>query len=345
MSAEVPQHLITAKQISPQMLANIFSVSDQIDLHGEALQGARKDLKTRYRDDVAGIAMTFESSSRTRLSFIRAASSLRIPMVNEPNPKESMSLQKGESLADTMMTLNAIGYNIIVFRSDQAGDAELAAQASEVPVINAGDGDGDHPTQAVTDAKTITEAFDLGEGITIAHIGDPWNSRTVHSQIDILRPFNPKHIFSAVGALSLDNSYRDWLKAEGIKFEEVADAREAVAAADVVDISRYQVARQKKSATETAEQFQVRKERIRTQYLKATMLGPKIMKIIESDPAKIILHPLPRNEEIPVEITDHPQGRWKEQMQNGMLTRRAILYLALTEQLFAKRVSIHGVAA
>jgi len=335
-----PQHLISAKQISVGVLKNIFTITEALDQDQQAFEDARQDIKERYRDDAMGIAMTFEPSSRTRWSFIRAAESLNVKMLSEPNPKESSSVQKGESLEDTIMTLNETGYNAIVMRSDKPGAAEIAASVSDVTVINAGDGDGQHPTQAIADAKTITDDFGFQTGLVIAHIGDPWNSRTVHSQVDIMRPFNPTHIFSAIPELSGDNSYRDWLEAEGINFIELKDVREAISEADVIDVSRFQAARQLQEKDESDSDYEARLDLIKHSYIGATILHDERMEIVEANPQARILHPLPRNEEIPAHITYHPQGRWREQMRNGMLTRRAILYLALTEQLFAKEVSI-----
>jgi len=340
MSFEGSNSLISAEQITPSVLDNILDKTNQLTNRANR-EVAVSELRETYDGDLAGIALTFEPSSRTRLSFIRAAASLDFPMVNEPNPKESMSLQKGESLADTFITLNQLGYNIIVFRSDTVGHAAEAAAVSEVPVINAGDGDGQHPTQSITDAKTIKDDFGSFEGLTIAHIGDPWNSRTVHSQIDILRPYGVKHIFSAAKKLRHGNDeYKQELADNGIRFEEVDDIKEAVQLANVVDISRFQKARQKRRPKEKVSDFEARIARIGASYMECTELTPEVMQVVQADPDKILLHPWPRNHEIPLSVTHHEQGRWKQQMENGVLTRRAILYLALSSKLFEAEVEV-----
>lgn len=266
------------------------------------------------------INIFFEPSTRTSCSFQAAMIKLGGNIINITD--KYSSTEKGESLEDTIKTVTSYG-DIIVFRHPQKGSAQIAANVSTIPVINAGDGNGEHPTQALLDIFTIkTELMKFGLDITSAHrekniivtfVGDLKNSRTIHSLIHVLCLF-PKISFYFISPKSLEMPeeiiYK--LTANQIQFKEHETLEKVLTNTDVLYVTRIQ------------------KERFKTiQEYNSIMLENNYVidkHILQYAKEKmIIMHPLPRLNEIHTEVDDDPRAVYFEQVKNGVYMRMAIL--------------------
>lgn len=245
------------------------------------------------------INLFYEPSTRTSCSFHKAMLNLGGNVIEIT---DNSSAKKGESLEDTIKTVSKYG-DIIVLRHPEKGSAERAAKVSSVPLINAGDGNGEHPTQALLDIYTIYKEVkkDLyKKNIIVTFIGDLKNSRTIHSLIHLLNLFNVTYIFISPPGLELQD-IQVLSTFEGLTLEE------ALEITDVVYITRIQ------------------KERIdKINDYKPICLSKELLSKANKD--LIIMHPLPRQEELPPELDDDPRSVYFKQVENGVKMRMAILH-------------------
>jgi aspartate carbamoyltransferase catalytic subunit len=255
----------------------------------------------------------FEPSTRTRLSFESAALRLGAQCIGFANASTT-SVAKGESLQDSIRML-ANYADLLVIRHPKAGAAQLAAEVSDKPVINAGDGSNQHPTQALIDLFTIQAAQMTLESLSIALVGDLKYSRTVHSLIQLCTLFNMRLFLVAPPALALPDSTCDQLKWQGIRFSHHQDLATVLPRVDVVYMTRLQRERLLDSETLICLQpFQ-----ITTHLLK------------QAAPHLKILHPLPRLSEIMPEVDKTSHAYYFEQAANAVYVRKALLTLLLSE--------------
>ncbi len=254
----------------------------------------------------------FEPSTRTRLSFETAMLRLGGKVISVAEPKSS-SAAKGESLHDTIKTVE--GYaDIIVLRHPQIGAAEEAARATERPVINAGDGAGQHPTQSLLDLYTIKEEKGNAEGLTVALVGDLKNGRTVHSLVDLLSLYNVKFYFVAPKALRMPEEIVAKIKGKGITVTETESLEEALAISDVLYMTRIQ-----RERFEDPQEY----ERLKGAYILTRALVNKAKKGIT------IMHPLPRVNEIATDVDNYEGAAYFRQAANGVPVRMALLALVV----------------
>lgn len=258
----------------------------------------------------------YEPSTRTRTSFQQAALKLGAQVVATENAKEFSSAVKGETMKDTTRIMNAYHFDAIVIRSDYEGAAEEAASVSEAPIINAGDGAGQHPTQSLLDIYTIYEKFGKVDGLRVAFVGDLKYGRTVRSLCYLLGKFNDVHVdFVAPESLQMRDDILKYLKEHGVNYETHTDLKEVAGKADVIYMTRAQKERMKEGESFSADGFRITKE-----------LLEKVR------PETIIMHPLPRSkdfDEIPEEVTDDPRIVIFEQAENGLFTRMALLKMVI----------------
>ena len=241
------------------------------------------------------INLFYEPSTRTSCSFHTAMLKLGGNIIEIT---DNSSAKKGESLEDTIKTVSNYG-DIIVLRHPEKGAAERAAKVAHVPVINAGDGNGEHPTQALLDIYTIYEEAKkdlLKENLIVTFIGDLKNSRTIHSLIHLLNLFDVTYIFISPPGLELETN--------GLNILNVT-LEEALLITDVVYVTRIQ------------------KERINGKEFKPICLSKELLSNANKD--LIIMHPLPRQEELPPEIDDDPRAVYFKQVAYGVRMRMAIL--------------------
>ncbi|MBC7222694.1 MAG: aspartate carbamoyltransferase, partial [Anaerolineae bacterium] len=226
-------------------------------------------------------ALFFEPSTRTRLSFETAMLRLGGKVITVADPKTS-SAAKGESLADSVRTVE--GYaDVIVIRHPEKGSAQVAADAVEIPVINAGDGAGQHPTQALLDVYTIQKEKGTLEGLTVTLAGDLKNGRTVHSLAYLLVRFGMRLFFAAPPSLEMPAEITEDLRKRGADITETADLAAAMRESDVVYVTRIQ----RERFADPAEY-----ERLKGSYVVDMAM------VRQAKPGITIMHPLPRVDEI-----------------------------------------------
>ena len=242
------------------------------------------------------INLFYEPSTRTSCSFHTAMLKLGGNVIEIT---DNSSAKKGESLEDTIKTVSNYG-DIIVLRHSEKGSAERAAKVSTIPLINAGDGNGEHPTQALLDIYTIYQESTkdiLNDELIVTFVGDIKNSRTIHSLIHLLNLFRVTYIFISPPGLELETTEFNGLNILNLSLEE------ALKITDVVYVTRIQKER-------TNEEF-------KPICLSKEILGTKDF---------IIMHPLPRQEELPPEIDNDPRAVYFKQVAYGVKMRMAILH-------------------
>jgi aspartate carbamoyltransferase len=275
-------NLISVKDFSRENVIYYIEKAENIELIN------RKSTKTL-------INLFYEPSTRTSCSFHTAMLKLGGNVIEIT---DNSSAKKGESLEDTIKTVSNYG-DIIVLRHPEKGAAERAAKVATVPLINAGDGNGEHPTQALLDIYTIYEESKkdiLKENIIVTFIGDLKNSRTIHSLIHLLNLFDVTYIFISPPGLELETN--------GLNILNVT-LEEALLITDVVYVTRIQ------------------KERIDQDRFEPICLSKELLS--NANKNLIIMHPLPRQEELPPEIDDDPRAVYFKQVAYGVRMRMAIL--------------------
>jgi aspartate carbamoyltransferase catalytic subunit len=251
-----------------------------------------------------------ESSTRTRLSFESAMIDLGGHVLTVENAGNSSKF-KGESYADTIRTVERYA-DAFVIRSTVAGTAEDLVNYASIPIINAGDGAGQHPTQALLDMYTIHEKFKIFNGLTIAVVGDLLYSRTVHSLVYMLSMFDVRMIFVAPRECKMKYDIVDYLVEHGVKFEECDNLETAAKIADVVYMTRIQ-----------KERYLDRPE----DYHKAIgkyVLTKSVVDLMKHD--SIVMHPLPRIDEIHLDVDSDHRAVYFDQVERGLEMRKALLY-------------------
>ena len=251
----------------------------------------------------------FEPSTRTRLSFETAINRLRGRIIGFSDSATSSST-KGESLKDTIMMVASYA-DLIVMRHHLEGSARYAAEVSPVPVINAGDGSNQHPTQTMLDLFTIYETQGTLENLTITIVGDLKYGRAVHSLIQGLSHFNPTFNFVAPEELRIPEKYKLQCSQKGIKFKEYSEfSPEAINSADILYMTRVQ----RERFTDLME------------YKKVKNVYVLHNEMLEDSKANLkVLHPLPRVTEINYDVDKNPKAYYFQQAENGVFARQAII--------------------
>ena len=251
----------------------------------------------------------FEPSTRTRLSFETAANRLGARVIGFTDPKVTSST-KGETLKDTIMMVSNYS-DVIVMRHYLEGAALYASELTPVPVVNAGDGAHQHPSQTLLDLYTIIQTQGTLENLNIYLVGDLKYGRTVHSLIMAMRHFNPTFHFIAPKELAMPDEYKQYCVDNSISFVEHENFNEdIIAGADILYMTRVQ-----------RERFSdlMEYERVKDVYvLNASMLG-------KAKSNMRILHPLPRVNEISQDVDSTPHAYYFQQAQNGLYAREAII--------------------
>lgn len=251
----------------------------------------------------------FEPSTRTRLSFEVAIQNLGGQLITVENAGDFSSAKKGESLEDTILTLNAYADGIVM-RHPEVGSAERAAAVSDISVINAGDGAGEHPSQALLDLYTIQKEHGSIDGLKIGLVGDLLNGRTIHSFIQLLALYNVELHLIAPAQLQLPQKYLDMLKEHDTPIIKHDTWDKIIGDVDVLYMTRVQ-----KERFKYIEEYQALKD--------SFILTPAIVKKMKKD--AIILHPLPRVNEIHPSVDQDFRARYFAQVKNGLYMRMALL--------------------
>lgn len=310
--------LVTIANLEKEKIEYLIEMAQEFEKHPN-----RKILEGRV---VA--TLFFEPSTRTRLSFETAANRLGARVIGFTDPKVTSST-KGETLKDTIMMVGNYA-DVIVMRHYLEGAALYAAEVSPVPVINAGDGANQHPTQTMLDLYSIYKTQGTLENLNIYLVGDLKYGRTVHSLLMAMRHFNPTFHFIAPRELAMPEEYKLYCREHNIRYEEHEDFNEEVIShADILYMTRVQ----RERFTDLMEY-----ERVKDVYvLRAAMLA-------DARPNMRILHPLPRVGEIAYDVDDDPHAYYFEQAKNGLFARDAIIcdVLGITlEEVRGDRTIIH----
>jgi aspartate carbamoyltransferase catalytic subunit len=250
----------------------------------------------------------YEPSTRTSSSFIAAMQRLGGQVIPINNVQYS-SVSKGESLPDTVRTLECYA-DVIVLRHPEVGAAATAARYATKPVINAGDGIGEHPTQALLDLFTIEEALGRIEKLRIAMVGDLKYGRTVHSLTKLLVNYDVEFAFVSPEILAMPEDVLDVVRQHGHKFDVTDDVNAVISDVDVLYVTRVQ----KERFSDLAQY-----DRVKDQYVVDEALMEKAKRDM------IVMHPLPRVNEISYAVDDDPRAAYFRQMVNGMYIRMALL--------------------
>jgi len=251
----------------------------------------------------------FEPSTRTRLSFETAANRLGARVIGFADPKVT-SGTKGETLKDTILMVSNYA-DVIAMRHYIEGAAQYASEIAPIPIINAGDGAHQHPSQCMLDLYTIYQTQGTLENLNIYLVGDLKYGRTVHSLIMAMRHFNPTFHFIAPKELAMPNEYKLYCKENNIRYvEHTAFNEKIIADADIIYMTRVQ----KERFSDLMEYERVKNVYIlRADMLKSTKENMKI------------LHPLPRVNEIAYDVDEDTHAYYIQQAQNGLYAREAII--------------------
>lgn len=251
----------------------------------------------------------FEPSTRTRLSFETAANRLGAKVIGFTDPKVTSS-SKGETLKDTIIMVSSYA-DVIVMRHFLEGAARYASEVAPVPIVNAGDGANQHPSQTMLDLYSICKTQGTLENLNIHLVGDLKYGRTVHSLLIAMRHFNPTFHFIAPDELRMPEEYKLYCNRQGIKYVEHTEfSEDTIADADILYMTRVQ----KERFTDPMEY-----ERVKNVYILRNRMLEK------TRPNLRILHPLPRVNEIAYDVDDNPKAYYFRQAQNGLYAREAIL--------------------
>ena len=255
----------------------------------------------------------FEPSTRTRLSFETAVNRLGGRVIGFSDASTTSS-SKGETLKDTIkMVSNYV--DLIIMRHYLEGAARYATEVTDIPIINAGDGANQHPSQTMLDLYSILKTQGTLSNLTITMVGDLKYGRTVHSLLMAMKYFNPTFRFVACEELRMPREYIEFCKKQGIPYEEHSDfSREVIDSSDIIYMTRVQ-----------RERFSdiMEYERVKDLYtLRNSMLDTSRNNLR-------ILHPLPRVNEIATDVDDNPKAYYFEQARNGLFARQALICNAL----------------
>ena len=298
--------ILGGRQFTREALDHILDVAADMD------RGLKEERSLKLLDGYVLGSLFFEPSTRTRLSFETAMHRLGGSVVGFAEAGTS-SVAKGESLNDTIRTVNEY-VDVIAMRHPEIGSAKQAAEVSDVPVLNGGDGAGQHPTQALLDLYTIQCERGRVDGNTIALCGDLKNGRTVHAGVELYKHYDCDLIFVAPDALKMPPEITEQLREQGVEVKETPDLSVALAEADVLYMTRIQ-----------KERFDdpVEYERLKGSYV--LMKGM----VERTNPELTIMHPLPRINEIKSEVDELPGAAYFRQARNGVPVRMALLALVL----------------
>jgi aspartate carbamoyltransferase len=299
--------ILSVKQFSRGDLEYIFGVAHEMRIMVDRI-GTFDLLKGKILAN-----LFYEPSTRTSSSFSAAMQRLGGAVIPISEVKYS-SVAKGESLPDTVRTLGCYA-DVIVIRHPEVGSAALAARHARKPVINAGDGVGEHPTQALLDTFTIHEELGRLDDLNVTMLGDLKYGRTVHSLARLLTQFkNIKLNYVSPEILRMPKDVMDEVEAKGIPQTENTTLSKVLARTDVLYVTRVQKERFEDPAVY---------EKVKSAYV----IAPEVMKAAKTK--MIVLHPLPRVTEISMDFDDDPRAAYFRQMEYGLFVRMALLAMVL----------------
>ncbi|MEZ4087292.1 MAG: aspartate carbamoyltransferase [Candidatus Gracilibacteria bacterium] len=304
------QDVLSTKSLSKSEIEKVMTTAEGF------LPYANKEKTTEILKGKLMASLFYEPSTRTKLSFESAMQRLGGRVVSVVGI-ESSSLAKGETLSDTAKVVETYA-DVIAVRHSQPGAPREMADAVDIPVLNAGDGAGEHPTQALLDLFTIQNERGKIDGLTIALVGDLKYGRTVHSLAYLLAHYDVNLILVSPDQLKMPAEVTNDLAEKGVVFSETEDFEESLKQADVCYMTRIQ----KERFADPAEY-----DRFKDVYILTKEL------VEQSNPEMTIMHPLPRVGEISLNVDELPGAAYFRQMRNGVAVRMALLSLVLGASL------------
>lgn len=305
-------HVLSADQFSKSELMKLFKLASEF----RELDSTEQGRKTLFEKHSARqlCSLFYEPSTRTRLSFETAALKLGMGVVSTENARDFSSASKGEILEDTIRVLDEYNFDAIVLRHHETGSAAQAASVSSTPIINAGDGKGEHPTQSLLDMMTIFESHGRCDNLKIVIGGDLKHGRTARSLALMLSKFDGNQItFISNNELQIGDDILSALKDNNVKFQKTSDMTKPFIDADVVYWTRLQTERLD-GLEASIDNFTITTD------------------IADSTPdGCIIMHPLPRVSEIHQDVDANHRAKYFRQAGNGLYMRMALLDSILTE--------------
>ena len=290
----MPKSLISIQDFSKEEILHILDMAALFE----------KDRERSFLSGKVVACLFFEPSTRTRLSFEAAINRLGARVIGFPDNRNT-SQTKGETLEDTIKIVSNY-VDMIVMRHPMAGAADIAASVASVPVVNAGDGANQHPSQTLLDLYSIRKTQGRLDGLDINMVGDLKYGRAVHSLVDALRHFSPKFTFTAPEELEMPKKYIEMLDRDGIPYRQVSRIEDGLNECDILYMTRVQQER----FPDLAEY-----EKVKDVYrLTASMLG-------SVRPGMRIMHPLPRVGEIAEDVDSTPYAYYFQQAGGGMYHR------------------------
>lgn len=299
------KHILSVESLSKVQLYALFNMASY--MRQEVRKGRSFDL---LKGRVLAL-LFYEASTRTACSF-RAAMQRLGGTTIEIKPSDS-SMKKGETLEDTVQTMSCYA-DVITLRHPEKGAVKRAAEHCRRPVINAGDGTGEHPTQALLDIFTIREEIGTVNGITITMVGDLKNGRTVHSLARLLTMYRCNLQYVSPDSLKMPDTVKSYVRERGIPQTEISSIEEALPNTDVLYVTRIQ----KERFENVAEYSKVHG---------AYIVTPKLL--TKAKEKMVVMHPLPRVNEISSEVDSDPRAAYFRQMECGMYVRMALLYMLI----------------
>ena len=301
--------------MSSKSLISIWDFTKEEILH--VLETAKEFEQNKVQNFLEGkviASLFFEPSTRTRLSFETAVNRLGAKVIGFSDATNT-SQSKGETLKDTIKMVNNY-VDMIIMRHPLEGSSRYASEVATVPVVNAGDGANQHPSQTLLDLYSILQTQGTLEGLTINMVGDLKYGRTTHSLLQAMSHFNPKFTFTAPKELEMPQEYKNFLDSKGIEYIETTSLEEHLNDCDILYMTRVQ-----------QERFFNEEDylRLRDSYI----LEPK--KLADAKEDLCIMHPLPRVNEISVAIDDDPRACYFKQVLNGKYMRMALILKLLEE--------------
>lgn len=300
-------HILSASKFTREQLHYLFNVAHQMRLVVQR-EGVLDLLKGRVM-----ASLFYEVSTRTSSSFAAAMQRLGGSVIFMK--EQDSSAKKGESLEDSVQVMSSY-CDVVVIRHPQPGAVQKAAEHCRKPVINAGDGVGEHPTQALLDVFTIREEIGTVNRLTVTMVGDLKNGRTVHSLAKLLCLYDVTLRYVSPAALSMPESIKEYVRKKGIHQEEFSSLTDALPDTDVLYVTRIQ-----RERFESQEEY----EKVFGSYV----ITPQIL--TEAKEKMVVMHPLPRVNEISVEVDSDPRAAYFRQAEYGMYIRMALLALVLVK--------------
>ena len=300
------QDILSVSQFSRDNLDYIFGVAHEMQVLVERF-GSADLLQGKILAN-----LFYEPSTRTSSSFMAAMLRLGGQIIPINNVQYS-SVTKGESLPDTVRTLECYA-DVIVLRHPELGAAATAAHYATKPIINAGDGVGEHPTQALLDIFTIVQELERLDGLRVAMVGDLKYGRTVHSLTKLLSNYNVEFVFVNPDILPMPADVLQVVQDKGLRFQQTQDVHAVISDVDVLYVTRVQ----KERFTDMAQY-----DRVKDHYVVDEAL------MTHAKERMVVMHPLPRLNEISYAIDNDPRAAYFRQMRNGMFIRMALLAAVL----------------